>query len=190
MKPVFAISAAAISLLLAGCKAGEPGKVEKSVATEVKHRVRVGEKDGKNPARDPPEPAKEGAEHSQHHCQICRGLDGQAPGVPFATKMPPPVPDLTSKDVQDYTDGQLKWIIENGIAPSGMPAWKEILDQDEVWKIVDYLRHLPPRGGLATPQATKEEAEEHEAVKAGTKQDESKPHTHTHSHSHSAEPKN
>jgi len=48
-------------------------------------------------------------------------------GVPFAAKISPPVADLASKPVQDYSDGQLKWIIENGIRFSGMPAWKGIL---------------------------------------------------------------
>ena len=66
------------------------------------------------------------------HCQICHGLDGQNTGVPFATKMDPPVADLSVKDVQDYTDGQLKWIIENGIKPSGMPGWKGILEDEDL----------------------------------------------------------
>ncbi|HEX7286275.1 MAG TPA: cytochrome c, partial [Candidatus Angelobacter sp.] len=119
-------------LTLAACKAGKPGGLEKSVVTGIKHEVTVGGKDWNNPVADTPEAQKEGAEHFQHHCQICHGLDGQATGVPFAAKMSPPVPDLTSKDVQDYADGQLKWIIENGIGPSGMPGWKGILEDDEM----------------------------------------------------------
>ena len=50
--------------------------------------------------------------------------------------MSPPVPLLTSHETQEYKDGQLRWIIENGIFPSGMPAWKGILDKDEMWAIV------------------------------------------------------
>ena len=65
--------------------------------------------------------------------------------------MSPPVPLLVSHDVQAYADGQLKWIIENGIFPSGMPAWKGILDDDEMWAVVRYLRHLPPKGSLGAP---------------------------------------
>jgi mono/diheme cytochrome c family protein len=178
MKSAFVISAAVVVLTFAGCKAGEPGKVEKSVVTEVKHEVTVGGKDLKNPVPDTPEAAKEGGEHFQHHCQICHGLDGQGTGVPFAMKMSPPVADLASKDVQDYADGQLKWIIENGIGPSGMPGWKGILEDDEMWNIVHYIRHLPPKGSLGAPAIYKEEAEEHEQMK----HDESKPHTHTHKH--------
>jgi hypothetical protein len=77
----------------------------------------------------------DGREHFGHHCSICHGLDGEATGVPFADKMSPPVPSLSSKDVQDYADGQLKWIIENGINPSGMPAWKGILSNEKMWKV-------------------------------------------------------
>jgi mono/diheme cytochrome c family protein len=59
--------------------------------------------------------------------------------VPFADKMSPPVPSLSSKDVQDYKDGQLKWIIKNGINPSGMPAWKGTLSDEEMWNVVDFF---------------------------------------------------
>ncbi len=82
---------------------------------------------------------------------VCHGLDGQNTGVPFADRMSPPVPPLNSTAVQKYTDGQLKWIIDNGIFPSGMPASKGILSDDEIWQIVDYIRHLPPKGSLGEP---------------------------------------
>jgi len=82
--------------------------------------------------------------------------------VPFADRMSPPVPSLSAKDVQDYADGQLKWIIENGINPSGMPAWKGTLSDEEMWKVVDFLRHLPPKGSLGIPDVYREEQKEHE----------------------------
>jgi mono/diheme cytochrome c family protein len=168
--------------LLIGCKASEPGKVQSSVMTSVKQNVTIGGKDWKNPVAYSPDVLKEGQAHFGHHCQVCHGLDGQNTGVPFATKMSPPVADLTSPDVQGYSDGQLKWIIENGIEPSGMPGWKGILEDDEMWKIVHFMRHLPAKGSLGVPDVFKEEADEHEAVKQGGKVDESKPHTHTHKH--------
>jgi S-disulfanyl-L-cysteine oxidoreductase SoxD len=166
---------------MAGCKAGEPGKVEKSVVTQIKHEVTIGGKNDKNPVPDTPDAAKEGGEHFQHHCQICHGLDGQNTGVPFAAKMSPPVANLSTKDVQGYADGQLKWIIENGIGPSGMPGWKGILEDDEIWKIVRYIRHLPPKGSLGAPAIFKEEAEEHEQMEHDHGK-ESTPHTHPHTH--------
>jgi hypothetical protein len=56
-------------------------------------------------------------------------LDGHGTGVPFAGKMSPPVLDLGDNDVQQYKDGQLKWIIENGIRFSGMPGWGVLEDE-------------------------------------------------------------
>jgi S-disulfanyl-L-cysteine oxidoreductase SoxD len=181
MKVPTIIAALICIAALAGCKAGEPGKVEKSVVTEIKHEVTIGGKNDKNPVPDTPDAAKEGGEHFQHHCQICHGLDGQNTGVPFAEKMAPPVADLSTKDVQDYADGQLKWIIENGIGPSGMPGWKGILEDDEMWKVVRYIRHLPPKGSLGVPAIYKEEAEEHEQMGHAHEKG-SKPHTHPHTH--------
>jgi len=191
--PIVTAVAVAAVFTFAGCKAGKPGGIERSVITGIEHDVTIGGKNDKNPAPDNADSIKEGAEHFQHHCQICHGLDGQNTGVPFAQKMEPPVADLSTKDVQEYTDGQLKWIIENGIGPSGMPGWKGILEDDEMWKMVRYIRHLPARGSLGAPDIFKEEAEQHEAVEhehgaadhdhnAADQKNEAKPHTHSHPH--------
>lgn len=152
---------AAGALILSGCRATTPSGMEKKVATDIKKSITVGDKDVKNPFPRTAENIKEGAEHFQHHCQICHGLDGHATGVPFASYMDPPVPDLGTPDVQGYTDGQLHWIIRNGIAPSGMPAWKDVLEDEEMWKIVSYMRNLPRSGSLGIPAVFKEEEEQH-----------------------------
>ena len=169
-------SGAALAALV-GCGVSKPGSIESRVAKEIKSKVTIGGKDDKNPVPYSEAVAKEGGEHFQHHCQICHGLDGQNTGVPFAEQMSPPVADLASKDIQDYTDGQLKWIIQNGIGPSGMPAWKGILDEEEMWHVVHYIRHLASKGSLGVPAIFKEEGEEHKQMQM---HDESKPHTHHH----------
>jgi mono/diheme cytochrome c family protein len=164
-----------IAIGILGCGVSKPGSIESKVAREIKSKVTIGGKDDKNPIPYSEAVAKEGGEHFQHHCQICHGLDGQNTGVPFAEQMSPPVADLASQDIQDYTDGQLKWIIQNGIGPSGMPAWKGILDEEEMWHIVHYIRHLPPKGSLGAPSIFEEKDEEH-------KQMHEKSQTHTHHH--------
>src|ERR1051326_1094695 len=128
---------------------------------------RVGGKDVNNPLPDNADIVKEGAEHFQHHCQICHGLDGQGTGVPIVDKVSPAVADLRSDRVQAYSDGQMKWIIENGIRFSGMPGWKGILDDEEMWHIVRYIRHLPPKGSLGVPPVFKQGEEEHEKMESG-----------------------
>jgi mono/diheme cytochrome c family protein len=139
------------ALSTAGCKVSQPGKLESGFMQAAKHRAFVGNKNAKNPKAPTEANRKEGQEAFGHYCTVCHGLDGQSTGVPFAGKMSPPVPSLASSDVQSYTDGQLQWIIQNGVAPSGMPASKGILNDDEIWSIVLYLRHLPPAGSLGEP---------------------------------------
>ncbi len=148
---------------LPACKANPPGKVESRLAAAAK-KIEIGGKDWQNPMPDTPDVVKTGMEHFQHHCQICHGLDGHNTGVPFAAKMSPPVLDLGDKDVQRYTDGQLKWIIQNGIRFSGMPGWKGVLEDDEMWSIVRFLRHLPEKDSQGIPPVYKESEEEHEEM--------------------------
>jgi mono/diheme cytochrome c family protein len=38
------------------------------------------------------------------------------------------------------------------LAPSGMPASKGTLSDEEIWSIVTYIRHLPPAGSLGEPE--------------------------------------
>jgi len=157
---------AAFSLLLvsilqleAGCKATPPGKWETTVVTTAKHWVLVHDRNEKNPLAPTPENIANGKDIFAHYCVACHGLDGQNTGVPFAGAMSPPVPSLDSPSVQSYTDGQLKWVIENGIFPSGMPASKGILTDEDIWSAVLYIRHLPPADSQGEPSIFRDEDE-------------------------------
>lgn len=138
-------------LILAGCKARNPGTWETRMMTSVEHRVFVGNKKVRNPLLATSENIAEGRQTFSYYCVVCHGLDGQNTGVPFASRMFPPVPSLASRNVQSYSDGQLAWIISNGLGPSGMPASREILSDEEIWTIVLYIRHLPRAGSLGEP---------------------------------------
>ncbi|MES2222707.1 MAG: c-type cytochrome [Acidobacteriota bacterium] len=120
--------------------------------TKVKHHVFIGSRNEKNPLPSDPSSIDEGKEAFSHYCVACHGMDGQNTGVPFANRMSPPVPSLASAPVQKYTDGQLKWVIDYGIQPSGMPGSKGTLSDEEIWAIVVFLRHLPPAGSLGEPE--------------------------------------
>jgi mono/diheme cytochrome c family protein len=143
----------AVFLLAHGIAAKPPSKLESCVITSAKHGLLVGNKLGINPLASSEENISEGRQSFSHYCYACHGLDGQATGVPFSDSMSPPVPSLASHTVQSYTDGQLYWIIKNGLWPSGMPAAKGILSDDEIWSIILYIRHLPPAGSLGEPPA-------------------------------------
>jgi mono/diheme cytochrome c family protein len=137
--------------VLAGCRASSPSKVERSVMRWTKHTVTVRNKSEINPLPPTAENIAAGREAFSHYCSACHGMDGQNTGVPFAESMSPPVPSLKSSEIQSYTEGQLKWVIDNGIEPSGMPASKGILSDDEIWSAVLFIRHLPPAGSLGDP---------------------------------------
>ncbi len=158
---ILSLLATCVCLTLFACSASRPGDIETLVAQEAK-RVAIAGRDLENPLPDTPEVIKTGQEHFAHHCQVCHGLDGHNTGVPFAGKMSPNVPDLGDKFVQQFTDGQLKIIIQNGIRFSGMPGWQGTLSDDEMWAIVHFIRHLPPKGSLGAPAVYQESEEEHQ----------------------------
>ncbi len=137
---------------MAGCKASPPGKAERSIASFAKHRIFIGNANQQDPLPDDQATLADGREAFEHYCVACHGMDGQNTGVPFAGHVSPPIPSLASAEVQSYTDGQLKWILDNGIWPSGMPGSKGVLSDEELWSIVRYLRHLPPAGSRGVPQ--------------------------------------
>ncbi|MFP5227954.1 MAG: c-type cytochrome [Acidobacteriota bacterium] len=139
-------------LWLAGCKATPPGPIETAVVTYAEHHILIGNRNQKNPLPDTPGNRADGKEAFTYYCVACHGMDGQNTGVPFARHLSPPVPSLASRDVQSYTDGQLKWILDYGIWPSGMPGSKGTLSSDELWSIVLFLRHLPPAGSQGIPR--------------------------------------
>jgi len=139
------------AVLFTGCAAREPGTLETRAAQLVKRDITVGGRRDRNPLPATAENIQAGQRNFSQYCVVCHGLDAQNTGVPFADRMSPPVPSLAPAAVQSYSDGQLKRIIDGGIFPSGMPASKGILSDEEIWQIVHYLRHLPAKGSLGEP---------------------------------------
>lgn len=94
-----------------------------------------------NPASAPGDIAV-GLDHYRENCVICHG----APGIERSEAgkgLNPPAPGLDDPDVQQLTDGQVFWIVRNGIRMSGMPAFGITHNDSEVWQIVSFVRHLP-----------------------------------------------
>ena len=154
---IFVLLGCVISSSLIGCKVTPPSRAETALVQWTKHNITVGGTHDKNPIQSSADNIKAGKQTFGFYCVVCHGRDGQNTGVPFAGGMSPPIPSLASIDIQLYSDGQLKWIIKNGISPSGMPASKGTLSDEDMWTIVVYLRHLPPRGSLGEPRSYSEE---------------------------------
>jgi cytochrome c len=144
-------------VLCAGCAVGcgvkAPGHIETRTMYWLKHNVTVGGRSQRNPVEATPADVEAGKHAFGYYCVACHGRDGQNTGVPFAGHMAPPIPSIASAEVQAYSDGQLKWIIDHGLFPSGMPASHGLLSDQEQWQIVRYLRALPRAGSLGDPRA-------------------------------------
>lgn len=83
-----------------------------------------------------------GGEHYGLDCSVCHSDDGRGQ-TPLGQGLYPRVADLTSKRVQNYSDQELFWIIQNGIRLTGMPAFGQVESPDHIWDLVNYVRTLP-----------------------------------------------
>jgi mono/diheme cytochrome c family protein len=113
----------------------------------------------KNPFADDSEAIAEGLPHYREMCVVCHG----APGLKrseISEGLHPEPPNLASEDSQELSDGQIFWIITNGITSTGMPAFEEADDADTRWKIVSFVRHLPQLTGAERTQLQHEGEEE------------------------------
>jgi mono/diheme cytochrome c family protein len=85
-----------------------------------------------------------GRSHFADHCASCHGNDGSG-DVQMGKSLFPKSPDMRLPATQDLTDGELFWIIENGIRFTGMPGWRTGTAEGEqaTWELVHFIRHLP-----------------------------------------------
>jgi len=74
-------------------------------------------------------------------CGFCHGSDGRAQ-TPIGQWTYPRAADLTSPQVQSYSDQELFWIIKNGIRFTGMPAFGKVESEADIWSLVNYVRTL------------------------------------------------
>ena len=74
-------------------------------------------------------------------CSICHADDGRGKREPGQWEYPRAA-DLTSKRVQNYSDEELFWIIQNGIRYTGMPSFAKVETPDHIWDLVNYVRTL------------------------------------------------
>jgi mono/diheme cytochrome c family protein len=101
-------------------------------------------KQSKNPFTSSPELLQESARHFADHCASCHGNDGSG-NTEVGRNLYPAAPDMRLADTQQLSDGELYYIIHNGIRWTGMPAWGEPGNSDDhdSWKLVLFIRHLP-----------------------------------------------
>jgi mono/diheme cytochrome c family protein len=98
----------------------------------------------KNPFADSAEAVAAGRMHFADHCALCHGNDGRGK-TEIGQNLYPKAPDMWGKQTQSLSDGEIFFIIQNGVRMTGMPAWGQDTPEDDraSWHLVAFIRHLP-----------------------------------------------
>jgi mono/diheme cytochrome c family protein len=168
----------------------EPTALEKFAARSARRLAAPSSlKARQNPATNTEEVLAQARAHWADHCATCHANNGSG-DTEMGRNMYPRAPDMRKSETQDLSDGELFFIIENGIRLTGMPAWGAGTAQSEVdsWKLVRFIRHLPQvseeeeremqKMNPRTPAELQEEKETEDFLKGGDS------HATEHAHSH------
>ena len=123
----------------------EPGALETRIARGVRSLAIPREvSERRNPVPAAPESLADGRAHYADHCAVCHAADGSGE-TEMGQGMWPKAPDMRLSATQELSDGELFWIIENGIRFTGMAGWSTGTQEgeDASWHLVHFLRHLP-----------------------------------------------
>jgi thiosulfate dehydrogenase len=132
----------------------DPPLPEEKLITSVPLNARI----DREMVKTPPIPADEGnmvagAQIYRDQCAACHGYHGKASS--FGAHMFPDAPPLWEKHhnndvvgVSDDPPGETYWKVANGIRLTGMPSFKQVLTEPQMWQVSLLLANadkpLPP----------------------------------------------
>lgn len=158
----------------------KPSRLEEFLARYArKIATPAGAKALKNPYPATPESLAAARAHWMDHCASCHALNGSGNTV-IGQNLYPKAPNMRDSNTQGLSDGELYYIISNGVRFTGMPAWGGEHSPEETWQLVSFIRRLPTLSPgelklmeqLATGEASGAAAKPHTHGPAA------KPHTH------------
>jgi mono/diheme cytochrome c family protein len=187
-RPIFAV----FLIVLVGVVAGgfflvrhgfsareQPSAAETFIATRLRRlAIPSDARNAANPVSSSPEVLHEAMAHFAGHCATCHANDGSGNTL-FGKGLYPKPPDLRQAETQKLTDGEIFYIIENGVRFTGMPAFGGSGNehQEDSWELVRFIRHLPQitdeeiaqmkELNPKTPEDLKEEREIQEFLEGG-----------------------
>ena len=152
-----------------------PGNVETELATRFRSMAIPREaREMKSPVPPSEDAVKEGMEHFADHCALCHANDGSG-NTRIGQNLSPRVPDMRKPATQNLTDGELYFIIDNGVRMTGMPGWGGDPEHgpEANWNLIQFIRHLPKltpaeeqRMRQLNPKAPDDEHKGHEGHEA------------------------
>lgn len=158
-----------------------PSAAEAFLAHRMRHWAVPARARGlKNPLADSAEAVGAGRAHFADHCALCHGNDGRGQ-TEIGQNLYPKAPNMQGTETQSLSDGEIFYIIKNGVRLTGMPAWgHDTADGDQQnWQLVAFIRHVPwvtPKEleemkalNPVSPMEKKEADEEKEFLEGGGK---------------------
>jgi len=150
-----------------------PGNVETELATRFRSMaIPRAAREMKSPVPPSEDAVREGMEHFADHCALCHANDGSG-NTRIGQNLSPRVPDMRKPATQNLTDGELYYIIDNGVRMTGMPGWGGDPEHgpEANWNLIQFIRHLPKltpaeeqRMRELNPKAPDDEHEGHEGA--------------------------
>jgi mono/diheme cytochrome c family protein len=134
------LSAGLVFFLIAAACGGSAGDMN---TLDIERPAPPAEYGGKtNPLANDEAAVEAGKKLYTSNCVSCHGEKALGDGPAANSLNPKPKP--LAMEMKSLQDDYLFWrISEGGAFPpfsSAMPAWKAILSEDEIWKVVTYLR--------------------------------------------------
>ncbi len=125
----------------------EPSAFEATIARTVRNWAIPGrERREKNPLQATADNIQAGRDEFLTQCAGCHGHDGSGL-TPMGRNLYPRAPNLRSAMTQALTDGEMRYIIENGVPLSGMAARGNPHKAEDAWRLVSFIRSLRPLPG-------------------------------------------
>lgn len=123
----------------------EPNAMEALIARQLRHlAIPMENRRLRNPLPLTQELLQEARTHFADHCALCHANNGSGQTI-IGRNVYPKALDLRSREIQNMSDGELFFIIQNGIRFTGMPGWgtgDPAIDSGS-WQLVHFIRHLP-----------------------------------------------
>lgn len=113
-----------------------------TAALFVHQAVRLAAVPHRNPIPPTPESVQLGSRLYRAHCAVCHGPEGRGDGPASASLVPRPA-DL--RRTARMADPLLFSRITEGLPGTPMPAFRDVLTEEERWHVVNYLRSLADR---------------------------------------------
>jgi mono/diheme cytochrome c family protein len=123
----------------------EPSRAEAFIAQRLRHMALPrSASEMSNPVPASSEALLQAMEHFADHCAFCHANDGSG-NTPIGKGLYPKPPDMRQSGTQNLRDGELFYIIQNGVRFTGMPAFgtPDAAHDEDSWELVLFIRHLP-----------------------------------------------